>query len=176
MKNDKIMIIGATSGVAVELANQLKNFNIIKVSRKQIDVNINLKNYEKLILKYKPKIIINCIVANGIDYCENVPQEAFKVNTALPIYIATICKKIGAKFIHFSTEAIFSGEKFNKSHSEKSKANPKTIYGISKLLADINLLNFNNVLILRVPMLFGPSHKRQLISRLLEQLKKGKKI
>ena len=176
MTKDKIMITGSTSGVAIELASHLKKYNVIKVSRLQIDVTKNFCKYENFIIKNKPKIIINCIAANGIDYCENNPQEAFKVNTAFPVFLAKISQKIGAKLIHFSTAAVFSGKKFKKLYNETSIANPNTIYGISKYFADEYLSCYTNILILRVPMLYGPTHKKQLISRLLLKIMKNNKI
>ena len=47
---------------------------------------------------------------------------------------------------------------------------------ISKYFADEFLSCYTNILILRVPILYGPTHKKQLISRLLLKIMKNHKI
>ena len=61
-------------------------------------------------------------------------------------------------------------------YSENSKPNPTTVYGKTKHLADLILSKKNNTLILRVPMLFGPTRNRQLTSKLLVRLLNNKVI
>ena len=177
MNKKKILIIGSTSGIAIELIFQLKKrFSIFQISRKKVDAIKNLEKYENYILKIKPDLVINCVVANGIDFCQNNPHEAYLLNTVLPVFIGNICENINSKFIHFSTEAVFLGNIKDLLYDEKSKPNPTTLYGKSKYLADLALSKMSNALILRIPMLFGPSHKRQLITKLVIKLINNEKI
>jgi len=86
-----------------------------------------------------------------------------KVNKDLPIEIATKAKKEGTKqFIFLSTMAVY-GEDGNLDKNvvigKKTETNPKTYYGSSKLLAEIELGKLNDskfkVVILRPPLIYG---------------------
>ena len=85
------------------------------------------------------------------------------VNKELPIEVATKAKNEGTKqFIFVSTMAVY-GEDGNLDKnviiSKKTETNPKTYYGKSKLLAEIELNKLNNdkfkVVILRPPLIYG---------------------
>ena len=177
MIKERILIIGSTSGLAIELIKRLKvKFKIYKISRKEVNALKNYESYGNYIKKIRPKIVINCIVASGIDFCEENQSQAYILNTFVPIFLSNICSKFNSKFIHFSTEAVFHGKIKGYLYSENSKPNPTTVYGKTKHLADLILSKKNNTLILRVPMLFGPTHNRQLTSKLLVRLLNNKVI
>ncbi|HEY8803597.1 MAG TPA: NAD-dependent epimerase/dehydratase family protein [Clostridium sp.] len=87
------------------------------------------------------------------------------VNKDLPIEVATKAKNEGTKqFIFMSTMAVY-GENGNIDENVvlagTTKTNPKTYYGQSKLLAEIELNKLDDdkfkVVILRPPMIYGPN-------------------
>jgi len=92
-----------------------------------------------------------------------------RVNTELPIYLATEAKKAGIKhFIQISTIAVYVE---NNYITEKTTENPCTLYGLSKLNADNALLAMQDdsfkVSIIRPPMVYGggraPGNMQKLI-------------
>ena len=79
MIKERILIIGSTSGLAIELIKRLKvKFKIYKISRKEVNALKNYESYGNYIKKIRPKIVINCIVASGIDFCEEIISGIFK--------------------------------------------------------------------------------------------------
>ena len=177
MKKKKILIIGYSGGVAKEIYLQFKNdFKLKFLSRKKIDALKDYKNYNKEIIKFKPEIVINCIAMTGIKYCENHIDDAYFVNAKLPKLLSKYCYKIGAKFIHFSTDAVFEGRIFKQKYSENSKSNPTTIYGKSKRISEILLSKRKSTIVIRIPLLYGPTQKKHLIFKLVSQLKDNKKV
>jgi dTDP-4-dehydrorhamnose reductase len=93
----------------------------------------------------------------------------------LPKIIYSYSKKLGFKFIHFSSASVFDSEVFKKKYQDQSKPKPITVLGKSKYMSETFLLNKKRVIIIRLPMLFGPRHKKHLIYKLLINLKKNKK-
>lgn len=88
-----------------------------------------------------------------------------KVNKELPIEVATKAKNEGIKqFIFVSTMAVY-GQEGKIDHDvvigKETECNPKTYYGKSKLLAEIELNKLNDdkfkLVILRPPMIYGPN-------------------
>ena len=96
----------------------------------------NLKKLEKLIKKIKPQIILNCIgLIKQRDNSDNQPEAIF-INSLLPHQISKVCNELGIRFIHFSTDCVFSGSKGNYKESDLPDA--RDIYGLSKFMGEIN--------------------------------------
>lgn len=177
--NKKILIIGARGSLGKQIINTLKFFNYadyIGLNRKDVDVIKNFKKLEKIIKKFKPSHIINCAAMTGLLHCETEPDLAYEVNTIFPLKLANVARNLKTKLIHFSTEAVFKGNIKYKIYSEKDIPEPTSIYGKSKLLADQYLNNYKNNLIIRLPVLFGPTHEGQIVDRLIKKLLQNKKI
>lgn len=174
----KILLLGESGSLGRQFKKLLsdKKVKFNAISRKKNKIKFTYKNLKKIIDKNKPDIILNCVALTGLIYCENKSKEAYEVNTNIPTNILKIISKTNIKLIHFSTEAVFQGKILKKIYLENDKPNPKTIYGKSKLLADKKILKSKNTLVIRLPMLFGPTHKNQIISKLLHQLLKGNRI
>lgn len=176
MPKKKILIIGYTGGLSQEINYQLKNlYNLKFLSRHQVDAFTDYKKYFYEIKKFKPSYVVNTIAVNGIKYCEENSEEANFVNGYLPKIIYSYSKKLGFKFIHFSSDTVFNGKVFKKKYLDQSKPKPFTVLGKSKYKSEVYLLNKKNVIIIRLPLLFGPRHKKHLIHKLLINLKKNKK-
>ena len=96
----------------------------------------NLKKLEKFIKKIKPQIILNCIgLIKQRDNSDNQPEAIF-INSLLPHQISKVCNELGIRFIHFSTDCVFSGSKGNYKESDLPDA--RDIYGLSKFMGEIN--------------------------------------
>ena len=87
-----------------------------------------------------------------MDYCEQFEDEAYDVNVNGTKNIANIAQQIGCKFIHISSDAIFSG---NNKHVEEDRPNPINTYGKTKLESEKIASKVSNHLILRPSVLFG---------------------
>ena len=174
----KVLLLGDTGS----LGRQFKSFFIKKkikfvcVNRKKNNIKLNLNSIRAIIKKNKPDLIINCIALTGLIYCQKKKKEAYESNANIPFRILKVIKKTKIKLIHFSTDAVFRGKKINKVYGEKDKAEPGTVYGKSKYQADKKILKAKNTLIIRLPLLFGPTHSNQIVSKLLKLAKNGNKI
>lgn len=88
----------------------------------------------------------------------------FNVNRDLTVKLAKKAKDSGVKqFIFMSTISVYGlhGDLYNKTViDEKTKYNPNTFYGESKLEAELELIKLNDenfkVVIVRPPMVYGP--------------------
>ena len=178
MIQKKILILGSSGGLGKQLAKKFteSDFDVFLVNRKVIDVEKNFKKLKKLIYKIKSQYIINCIAKTGTNPCEEDQIQAFNINTLFPYKIAEVAKKTNSKLIHFSTDAIFQGNKFNKIYKENDFPHPITTYGQTKLYGEILIKKYINTLIIRLPILFGLTQKNQIIDRLVSKLFNGKTV
>ena len=106
--------------------------------RTNLKCGIDVENMDQLIRIFdvvRPNIVINCIglVKQVIE--ANDPLSAIPINSLLPHRIANLCSLVGARFIHLSTDCIFSGSK--GFYNEGDVADAKDLYGLSKYLGEV---------------------------------------
>ena len=114
----------------------------------QIDLTIP-QAVSNLIHKIKPNYIVHCAAQTNVDWCENHPQEAFKINAQTSHHIAQAANRIAAKLVYISTDAVYDG--IHGNYTECAKTNPVNVYAASKLAGEEAVLEEtgNNALILR---------------------------
>ena len=175
----KVLILGSRGALASQFIltfkeRNYKNFKII--DRKKNNIIKNIDNLKIIIKNYKPTHIVNCLALTGIDDCEQNVLEAFEINSFFPLKLAELTRNKKIKLIHFSTDAVFDGYKKNKIYSEKDKPNPQSVYGKSKYFADKMIVHYKHTLIIRLPLLFGPTNYRQIIGILKSRLLTNKEV
>ena len=110
-----------------------KKINFLRkknIKFKKINKSLNFKFLKNLFNKNKFDYVINCI--GVIKQKKNVnKKKLFFLNSEFPKKIAEFSNKYDFKFIHFSTDCVFSGKK--GSYKETDKKDAKDLYGISKI-------------------------------------------
>ena len=141
-----ILILGADGLLGSNIAHELANLNDFQVSTTARNNPANFafdyrpRELIKLLKEVTPDVVINCIAATSPNASL---RNSFMVNSVLPIQLALLSKQYGYRTIHFSTNAVFSGN--NKKNTENTITIPRTRYGISKLLGDLSA--FRNLII-----------------------------
>jgi dTDP-4-dehydrorhamnose reductase len=103
-----------------------------------IDIR-SLDRVVEVMAEFRPEAVINAvgIVKQRPDAKEVIPS--LEINALLPHRLALLCKGIGARFIHLSTDCIFSGRKGNYLETDPSDA--EDIYGKTKYLGEVHETN-----------------------------------
>ncbi len=98
-----------------------------------------------LIKNLNPNVIINCIglTKHSPEYGDYV--KTIVVNSLWPHQLAKLSDEVGAKFIHISTDCVFSGKSGN--YSEIDIPDAVDLYGRSKILGEVTC---NNHLTVRI--------------------------
>ncbi len=86
----------------------------------------------ELVQNQKPDVIINAAAYTAVDRAESEPDRVNLINTVAPGVLAESAKKVGAAFIHFSTDYVFDGTN-DRPYIETDATNPLNVYGQSKL-------------------------------------------
>lgn len=100
--------------------------------------NVDVLSTDRLLSVFgeiKPAIVINCVgVVKQLKAAED-PLITLPINSLLPHKLANLCELIGARFIHFSTDCVFSGSK--GMYVESDIADADDLYGRSKYLGEV---------------------------------------
>lgn len=79
-------------------------------------------------------VVVNCIgIVKQADAATD-PVTAIRVNSLFPHEVAALCRERGKRFIHISTDCVFSGSR--GAYSEGDSPDAADLYGRSKLLGE----------------------------------------
>jgi len=171
----KIIILGYSSLVGMAVSKYHTNNNdvdLVRVSRSDKGIHSNFEYYsvpndikeiansiddllDRISLQ-EDSVIINCISVGDVDQCELHKEECDLINY---LFVKTLYKKIikynFKRFIHFSSNAVYSGD--NAPYDELSKCSPVNYYGEVKLKSDNFLLSKKDkrVTVVRPITLYG---------------------
>ena len=150
----KILISGGGGNLATELIKANNNYNIIALSKKQLDV-CNLDNIEQVIGDYKPDIFIHtaALTRPMIKHIES-PETSIASNIIGTSNVTLACIKYKIKLIYISTDYVYPCIKGD--YSEIDPLLPVNEYAWSKLGGECAVQLYNNSLILRMALCQKP--------------------
>lgn len=168
----KILITGANGRVGSALCTHFlqRGDEVIPVTRAEVDL-ADLVSLREFLLGNEFDCLINPAAMSAPDQCEREPELAHRINAEAPEVMAEIAALRGARMIHFSTDYVFAGDASGK-RREEDFAEPRTVYGRSKLMGEQRAMNMapELVSILRVSWVYGgqiPGFVDQVMAKLL---------
>ena len=120
----------------------------------------------------RPDVILNCAAYNAVDRAEDDAAGALAVNAFGAHSLARAADAIGARLVHYSTDFVFDGFA-HATYTETDPANPRSVYGQSKLVGEWLAFEAPGAYVLRVESLFGGPAARSSIDRIVSALKTG---
>ena len=125
-----------TLGIVRNIDN-IKRSNYLFNNKKNISQITNPYGPElkKKLISFKTNVVINCIGIIKQNPESDNAQSSIYINSLLPHYLSNICRDIDARFIHVSTDCVFSGAKGNYIESDYPDAND--LYGRTKYLGEV---------------------------------------
>lgn len=103
-----------------------------------VDVE-NIDSLTRVLGETRPDVVINCIgLVKQLAEADD-PLAAIPINSLLPHRLARLCAIAGARFVHMSTDCVFSGSK--GMYTEGDFPDAKDLYGRSKLLGEVDYPN-----------------------------------
>ena len=152
----KILILGAGGNLGSELVKTYarRNDEIISASRRDCDIT-NAESVDAFFAQHKPDVVINAAAYNNVDKAEGEDAAAAEqLNAVAPGTLAAAAQKIGAKFLHVSTDYVFSGEEGE--YDEDAAVHPINVYGKTKAAGESAVREANaDAYIVRTAKLFG---------------------
>jgi dTDP-4-dehydrorhamnose reductase len=151
----KIVVLGATGRLGRALVRRYSAMHeVIPLGRSDLDL-FNLAQIEARLSGLSFDALINAAGVTDVDRSETHPDEARASNATAPELIARICHERGARFVHVSTDYVFSGDDRRPKH-ETDAAEPANVYGRTKLEGErLVMAACPDALILRISWLFG---------------------
>lgn len=105
----------------------------------RIIAGIDVEDFDSVVGAFsavRPHAVINCVgLVKQLAEVDD-PLRAIPINALLPHRLARLSAAVGARFVHISTDCVFSGAKGNYIESDPSDA--QDLYGRSKYLGEVD--------------------------------------
>lgn len=144
MLQPAVIITGANGQLGRELkaaSAAYSQFEFIFLSKEDLAID-QPEAVEEYFKKRMPAFCINCAAYTAVDKAETERTAAMRVNGDATGVLASVCKSVGARFIHISTDYVFDG-RATVPYKETDITDPVNYYGLTKLRGE-ELATFNN--------------------------------
>ena len=162
-----ILITGANGQLGQELMQVLApQATVVGVGRDRLDLS-QPDTIRQTIAEVKPDAIVNCGAYTAVDKAESEPELAEKVNGVAPGIIAEEAQKLGAAYIHISTDYVFDGTQSHP-YLETDPTKPIGAYGRSKRAGEIAIEQVTpQHIILRTAWVYGAGQTGNFVKTML---------
>lgn len=132
------------------------------------------EDIETVIIEGDWDVVINAIAVASHEQCENDPQTAQYINAQLPARWAGATARIGARFVHISTDAVFEGCA-HPPFGEEDEICPLGAYAHTKAAGEVAVLDANGDAIVTRTNFFGwsPHGSQGILDFFVRSLEKG---
>ncbi len=131
----RLLLLGNKGQLGWELQRTLSPLGeLVCVDYPEIDL-VQPESACKMILAWHPDIVVNATAFTILENAERDADTALLINTTAPGMLAEASQKIGAAFIHYSTDYVFDGTK-GCPYIESDEPNPLNVYGRTKLAGE----------------------------------------
>lgn len=103
---NRTLLIGADGMLARAFRAALPD--MVAYRHQEMDL-LDAAGMAKILRTQSPEIVINCAAYTNVTKAEQDPTAALAINGGGVGNLARICREIGAKLVHYSTDFVFPG-------------------------------------------------------------------
>lgn len=152
------LIVGAGGqlGRSIQEMLKIRNITFQPLTHEELDIT-DLSQVKESVKNSSAEVIVNAAAYTNVEHAEVESTKAFSINETGARNLAVAAKEQDSKFVHFSTDYVFSGIR-NLPWNITDEVKPLSVYGKSKLAGEIAVLNeySENTLIIRTSWLYSP--------------------
>lgn len=171
----RVAITGTTGRVGKAMAAWFsRDHEVIRLPRHHYDLD-DSASLARVLDALDCDAFVNPAGLTSLEACEDDPPLAGRLNAEAPAQIAAWAADRGVKFVHFSTDYVFSGNEPGP-RVEEAVTFPLSEYGRSKRRGELAVLEAcPEALILRVSWVFGPE-KPSFVDQVIDAALAGKPL
>lgn len=95
----------------------------------------------ELVAQTVPQVILHTAAISDTGYCQAHPQESYRANVLLPLWLARAARAAGAGMVAFSSDQVYAGLSGEGPFSETTPLSPGNTYGTHKLEGEERVLD-----------------------------------
>ncbi len=131
----KIAVLGARGQLGRDLCPRLGG-EVVPLTRTEVDLD-RPETVGPGLSTVRPDVVVNCAAYNFVDKAESEPEAAFRSNAWGVRELARVCRDLGCRLVHVSTDYIFGLDAGRRVPlGEDDPPGPVSVYGLSKLAGE----------------------------------------
>lgn len=163
----RILVTGGNGqlGEAIRHAAEGSTYHYLFATVDELDI-CKQADVERYVTENNIDTIINCAAYTDVEGAEDNADMAYAINSTAVAELADVCKRLGIKLIHISTDYVFGGDTQRKTpYIESDATAPINIYGKSKAEGEGTVKEHDGIVI-RTSWLYAPWGKNFVLTML----------
>ena len=151
-----IVVTGVKGQLGHDVVNELTTrgySNVLGIDISDLDIT-NGYDVVSFFAKNKPSVIVHCAAYTAVDKAEDNKDLCMTVNVEGTKNLVEIARKYDSKIVYISTDYVFDGSKSGE-YEINDQPNPKSVYGESKYLGEVEARKHSKHFIVRISWVFG---------------------
>ena len=136
----KILVTGAGGFVGSRVMQQWAGHYELCTFPKGFLATAGEDAVRQAVLQQRPDVILHTAAISDTGYCAGHPEQAYRANVELSVWLARAAAEIGAKLVAFSSDQVYAGVQQQGPLPETLALHPANIYGQYKLKAEQRVL------------------------------------
>ena len=137
----KILVSGAGGFVGARVMAQLADRYTMCAFPKGMLAAANEAAVADVVRREQPDVILHTAALSDTGYSEKHPEESYRANVQLPLWMARAARENGAKLVAFSSDQVYAGLNERGPFAEDMPLSPANVYGRHKLEAEQRVLD-----------------------------------
>ncbi len=148
--------------------------DIVVKTRAQLDIG-DAAGVALALKEVRPSWVVNGAGYTAVDLAEDQPEQAIAANDTAVGILANATAQAGCRLLHLSTDFVFDG-KSNRAYLPGDQTTPLSVYGVSKLAGERQVLqNARGGIVLRTAWVYA-STGRNFVLTMLKLMREGREI
>ena len=136
----KILVTGAGGFVGSRVMQQWAGHYELCTFPKGFLATAGEDAVRQAVLQQRPDVILHTAAISDTGYCAGHPEQAYRANVELSVWLARAAAEIGAKLVAFSSDQVYAGVQQQGPLPETLALHPANIYGQYKLETEQRVL------------------------------------
>jgi dTDP-4-dehydrorhamnose reductase len=135
----RVLVLGGGGQVAsAVVAAAPAQHQVAARTRAELDIG-DERAVARALAETRPEWVVNAAAYTAVDLAEDQPAQAIAVNDTAVGVLAAAASSAGCRLVHLSTDFVFDGNS-NRAYLPADPTNPLSVYGMSKLGGEHQLL------------------------------------